>query len=157
MTLAPFGVVWPLWQPSYSSSSSVCVCACIPKTKFFVAGHFASEADCAPILVAGDQVECVPSFVYLGSVITPDTRSCHDVARRIANGAKAFGALLEVFRDPTLSLSTKRHLYSACVVSILLYSAECWTQCLLQRRVSRVIHPVGRRLDPVENIVPGHL
>ena len=30
-------------------------------------------------------------------------------------------------------------------------------QCLLQRRVSRVIHPVGRRLDPVENIVPGHL
>ena len=31
------------------------------------------------------------------------------------------------------------------------------SQCLLQRRVSRVIHPVGRRLDPVENIVPGHL
>ena len=30
-------------------------------------------------------------------------------------------------------------------------------QCLLQRRMSRVIHPVGRRLDPVENIVPGHL
>ena len=30
-------------------------------------------------------------------------------------------------------------------------------QCLLQSRVSRVIDPVGRRLDPVENIVPGHL
>ena len=34
---------------------------------------------------------------------------------------------------------------------------SCVYQCLLQRRVSRVIHPVGRRLDPVENIVPGHL
>ena len=30
-------------------------------------------------------------------------------------------------------------------------------QCLLQSRVSRVIDPVGRRLDPIENTVPGHL
>ena len=30
MTLAPFGVVWSFWQPSYSSSSSgVCVCVCV--------------------------------------------------------------------------------------------------------------------------------
>ena len=36
-------------------------------------------------------------------------------------------------------------------------SVQTGLQCLVQRPVSRVIHPVGLRLDPVENIVPGHL
>ena len=51
-----------------------------------------------------------------------------DVDRRIAQASKAFGALRKsVFMDKNLTLTTKRRLYDACVVSILLYGAECWT------------------------------
>ena len=48
----------------------------------------------------------VSSFVYLGCVIKSDSRAHHDVLRRIAKVANAFGALLHVFRDASLSLNT---------------------------------------------------
>ena len=51
-----------------------------------------------------------------------------DVDKRVAQGSKAFGALRKaVFLDGNLSLSTKRRLYNACVLSVLLHEAECWT------------------------------
>ena len=108
-------------------ASSFGLCMSVAKTQFFVAGHGVTVEDRMGIQVGEGVVECVPSFVYLGSVITPDSRSADDVARRIANAAKAFGALLNVFQDPALSLSTKRHLYTACVTTTLLYGSECLT------------------------------
>ena len=48
-----------------------------------------------------------------------------EVDRRIANASKAFGALRKaVFDDENLSLSTKRKVYNACVISVLLYGSE---------------------------------
>ena len=39
-----------------------------------------------------------------------------------------FGALLKaVFLNKYLSLSIKRCVYNACVLSVLLYGPECWT------------------------------
>jgi len=50
-----------------------------------------------------------------------------DVERRITKASQAFGALKKtVFRDKNLTLSTKRKIYQACVLSVLLYGAECW-------------------------------
>ena len=50
-----------------------------------------------------------------------------DVDRRVAQASKAFGALRKsVFLDKSLSLATKRRLYNACVLSVLLYGSECW-------------------------------
>ena len=48
--------------------------------------------------------------------------------RRIAQASKAFGALRKaVFLDKNLTLTTKRKVYQACVLSVLLYGSECWT------------------------------
>ena len=42
-------------------------------------------------------------------------------------GIRAFGALRKsVFLDKNLSLTTKQKIYSAYVLSVLLYGAECW-------------------------------
>ena len=50
-----------------------------------------------------------------------------DVIRRVAQASKAFGALRKaVFLDKDLKLSTKKRVYNACVLSVLLYGAECW-------------------------------
>ena len=50
-----------------------------------------------------------------------------DVVKSVAQASKAFGALRKpVFLDRSLSLATKRKLYNACVLSVLLYGAECW-------------------------------
>ena len=59
-------------------------------------------------------------------LISPNTRGSAEIDRRIASAARAFGALRCIFDDQNLSLCTKRLIYSACVVSVLLYGSECW-------------------------------
>jgi len=60
-----------------------------------------------------------------------------DVDRGIALASKTFGALRKaVFMDRNLRLTTKRTLYDACVVSVLLYGAEFWTP--LRKHVKRL-------------------
>ena len=50
-----------------------------------------------------------------------------DVNRRVAQASKAFGVLRKaVFLDKNLRMATKRRIYNACVLSVLLYGAECW-------------------------------
>ena len=79
-----------------------------------------------PLLLRGQEVQCVPSFVYLGSLVASDTRVASEVDRRLALAARAFGALRGTLDTPRLSLHTKRLLYTACVLSVLLYGRECW-------------------------------
>ena len=51
-----------------------------------------------------------------------------DIDKRIAQASRAFGALRQpVFSNRDLRVETKRKVYQACVLSTLLYGAECWT------------------------------
>ncbi len=106
------------------------------KTKVMSAGAGLSVVDHQPIFVSGQVVEHVKSFVYLGSLLSPDARFSAEIDRRVASASRVFGALQCVFRDRNLSLRTKRLIYSACVVSTLLYGAECWA--ILKRDETRL-------------------
>ena len=90
------------------------------------AGFGASDADRRPLVVGDQLVDHVDSFVYLESLLSPDSRVGLEVDQRLANAACAFGALRCMFDDRSLSLKTKRMLYVACVQSVLLCGAECW-------------------------------
>ncbi len=60
-------------------------------------------------------------------MIADSGRMDADVESRLAKASKAYGALRKaVFLDRNLSLQTKRKVYQACVLSVLLYGAECW-------------------------------
>ena len=97
------------------------------KTKWMVAGREISESDTGPLRIGAEEVECVEEFPYLGSIITASGRVDTEVEIRITQASKAFGALRKpVFQDRNLSLHTKRVIYEACVLSVLLYGAECW-------------------------------
>ncbi|XP_065192607.1 uncharacterized protein LOC135823688 [Sycon ciliatum] len=99
----------------------------LDKTKVMAAGYGLAEADRLPLDVAGEVVECVDSFRYLGSLLHTNGRSTPDISSRIAGASRAFGALRQpVFADGNLSLATKQLVYGACVLSLLLYCAECW-------------------------------
>lgn len=99
----------------------------IPKTKNMVTGRLVEERDLDPINLEGGEVEFVDEFPYLGSIISSSGKMDADVERRVAQVSKAFGALRKaVFLDKNLKLTTKRKLYNACVLSVLLYGAECW-------------------------------
>ena len=73
------------------------------KTKFMWAGFGASDVDRRPLVVGDQLVDHFNSFVYLGSLLSPDSRVDLKVDRRLANAARAFGALRCVFDDRSLS------------------------------------------------------
>ena len=71
-------------------------------------------------------MERVSEFPYLECSIATNGR-IDEIDRRIANASKAFGTLRQaVFKDAKLSITTKRLVYQACVLSVLLYGGECW-------------------------------
>ncbi len=77
--------------------------------------------------VKSGEIEMVDDFTYLGSVLSSE-EVMNDVKSIIAKAARAFGSLKPaVFSSSLLSLSVKRAVYQAVVVSVLMYGAETWT------------------------------
>ena len=73
-------------------------------------------------------MECVTEFKYLGSIVEAKGGIAQEVGERIAKASKAFGALWKpIFGDSNLSLRTKRNMYKAVVLGVLLYGSETWT------------------------------
>ena len=67
-------------------------------------------------------------FKYLGSILEAKGSIVKEVGERIAKASRAFGALREpVFRDSNLSYRTKRLVYRAVILGVLVYGSETWT------------------------------
>ena len=100
----------------------------ISKTKHMATGREATSSDRAPLPISGGEIEDIEEFPYLGSLIAASGRMDMEVEKRIAQASRAFGALRKaVFLEKNLSLKTKRAIYQACVLSVLLYGSESWT------------------------------
>lgn len=114
----------------------------IPKTKMLVAGMSSvNEADLHAISIGGEEVETVNAFQYLGATVEGNGNIMNDVESRIAKASRAFGLLKRpVFRDKDLSLKTKRLVYQAVVLEVLLYSAETWATKREHSRKHEVFH-----------------
>ena len=75
------------------------------------------------ITVNGQNLERVKQFCYLGSLVTEDCRSCHDVRRRIALEKEVFNKKSDLMRG-NLSLHLKKRMVKAFVWSVALYGSE---------------------------------
>ena len=114
----------------------------LPKTKLLVAGIW-SDDDLQPISIRGDTIETVPEFRYLGSIVEAHGEILKEVEDRIARASRAFGALCRpVFQDNKLSLETKRMVYRAVVMGVLLYGAEAWVN---KRAVTRKLESFNNK------------
>jgi len=76
--------------------------------------------------VAGQPIEQVETFQYLGSQITPDGGTLTDVSTRIRKARGAFAGLRNVWRSNQISLRTKLRIFNSNVKSVLLYASETW-------------------------------
>jgi hypothetical protein len=67
------------------------------------------------------------SFVYLGSMAVPSLCSIDDVERRMSMANKISGALKTcVFKNKSINSKLKGRIYTALVLSVLLYGCENW-------------------------------
>ena len=96
------------------------------KTKFMACGVGISDDDRQPLVIGNEEVLHVDTFVYLGSLVSSNSRVSAEVDRRLASASRCFGMLQCIFNATDLSINTKRLVYNACVLSTLLYGAECW-------------------------------
>ena len=106
-------------------ASSFGLTVSFPKTN----GHWSCYVCMRMISNPYGLIEWVDCFPYLGSVIADEGNIDAEVDKRMANASRAFGALRHsvFFCEYHLSIDTKRHVYQARVLSILLYGSECWT------------------------------
>ena len=106
----------------------------IQRTKIMASGPITSwEID-------GETVETVSDFIFLGSKITADSDSSHEIKRRLLLGRKVMTNLDSIFKSKNTTLPTKVCLVKPMVFPIVMYGCESWT-------VKKAEH---RRIDAFE-------
>jgi hypothetical protein len=102
------------------------------------------------LTLAGDSLDLVDSFVYLGSHITTGGGIGEEVSARIAKARLAFGNLKHLWRRRDIRLSLKGRVYCAAVRSVLLYACETWPlRAADARRLSAFEHRCLRTIARV--------
>ena len=74
----------------------------------------------------GQPISCTSSFTYLGSIVTSDGGAEQEVKTRLGKARSAFQRLRNIWKSTSISRHTKVKIYNSCVISVLLYGAECW-------------------------------
>ena len=71
--------------------------------------------------------ETVTDFIFLGSKITADGDSSHEIKRCLLLARKVMTNLDSILKRRDITLSTKFHLVKAMVFPVIMYGCESWT------------------------------
>ena len=78
--------------------------------------------------IDGGKVETVKDFTFLGTKITADVDSCHEIQRRLLLAKKSYGQPTRKHnKGRDITLLTKVYLIKAVVFLIVMYGCESWT------------------------------
>ena len=72
-------------------------------------------------------METVTDFIFLGSKITADGDSSHEIKKRLLLGRKVMTNLDSIFKSRDITLPTKVRLVTAMVFPVFMYRYESWT------------------------------
>ena len=87
--------------------------------------HVGEGLDPPSLNINGNVVEFVDSVVYLGSTVTNNGDLKPEIERRRALSSNVMQALRKpLWRQQSISRTTKMHIYKAAVLSVLLHGAE---------------------------------
>ena len=93
----------------------------IQKTKIMAPGPITSwEID-------GETVETVSDFIFLGSKVTADGDSSHEIKRLLLLERKVMTNLDNILKSRDIILPTKVCLVKAIVFPVVMYGCESWT------------------------------
>ena len=74
--------------------------------------------------IGGETMETVTDFIFLGSKITADGDSSHEIKRRLLLGRKTMTKLDSILKSRDIILLTKVHLLKAMVFPVVMYECE---------------------------------
>ena len=90
----------------------------VQKTKIMAYGHITSWQ------IDG---ETVRDFIFLGSKITAEGNSSHEIKRHLLLGRKAVTNLDSILKSTDITLMTKIQIVKAMVFPVVMYVSESWT------------------------------
>ena len=74
-----------------------------------------------------ETVKTVANFIFLGSKITAEVDSSHEIKRHLLLGRKVMTNLDSILKSTDMTLSTKVHPVKATVSPVVMYGCESWT------------------------------
>ena len=77
--------------------------------------------------IDGETMETLRNFIFLGSKITADGDSSHEIKRHLLLGRKAMTNLDSILKCRHITLPTKVHLVKAMVFPVVMHGCESWT------------------------------
>ena len=77
--------------------------------------------------IDGETLEIGTDFLFLGSKITADGNSSHEIKRCLLLGRKAMTNLNSIFKSRDITLPTKVRLVKAMVFPVVMCGYESWT------------------------------
>ena len=77
--------------------------------------------------IEGEKVEVVADFIFLGSKITADGDSSHEIRRQLRLDRKAMTNLDSVLKSKDISLPTKVFIVKVMVCPLIMYGCESRT------------------------------
>lgn len=94
------------------------------KTKIMVFGEQDNGKD---MKIAGESIENVNKFEYLGSLLTWDNNCTEYIKRRIGKATGTLVSLKHIISDGNIKVDQKIQILTTTVFSVLLYASETWT------------------------------
>ena len=77
--------------------------------------------------IDGQTMETVRDFIFLGSKITSDGNSSHEIKRYLLPRGKAMTNLDSILKSRDITLPTKVQLIKAMVFPVVMYGCDSWT------------------------------
>ena len=74
----------------------------------------------------GETMETVTDFILLGSKMSADGDSSHEIKRHLLLGRKTVTNLESILKSRDITLPTKVHLVKAMVFPVVMYGSESW-------------------------------
>ena len=96
--------------------------------------------------IDGETVETVTDFIFLGSKITSDGDSSHEIKRRLLLGRKAITILDSILKNRDITLPTKVHVVKAMIFPVVMYGCERTIKKAKLQRIDAVELWCWRRL-----------
>ena len=89
--------------------------------------------------IDGETMETVTDLIFLGSKITADGKSSHEIKRHLLLGKKAMTNLDSILKSRDITLPTKFHLVKAMIFPVVMYGCESWTIRLNAKKLMLLI------------------
>ena len=106
-----------------------------------------SQTDNVPMNGDRTVVTYTNVFKYLGTLISYDLKDDLDIDVRISAATRNFGAMLDFYRAPQVSIKAKYSIFMAIQINLLLWGCDCWALKVhhrekLERCARRMIHTI---------------